>query len=187
MTYVDCPTSIEANSTYVYEHRHENQEEHSLTEHEIDSKVRYMERLIHTYIEGCNTADTAKITSCFIPEAVHYFPPDMYDGPWRGAAMIAERWVAAVANLGSYWTTDQLIVDPVKNQATTEWTHFKTEEGVILRGTEWFVFDDRTGLIREIRAYYASPQDPGTVKLELGGFDYVKRGYPLAPPVGARQ
>ncbi len=56
----------------------------------------------------------------------------------------------------------------------------------MLRGTEWLVFDDDTGLIKEIRAYYASPQDPGLKDLELGGFDYEGRGYTLAPPPGAR-
>ena len=56
----------------------------------------------------------------------------------------------------------------------------------MLRGDEWYVFDADSGLIREIRAYYASPQDPILDRLELGGFDYAGRGYPAAPPPGAR-
>lgn len=56
----------------------------------------------------------------------------------------------------------------------------------MLRGAEWYVFDGPTGLIKELRAYYASPQGPGLERLELGGYDYRSRGYALAPPAGAR-
>ena len=38
--------------------------------------------------------------------------------------------------------------------------------------------DSQTGLIREIRAYYASPQATDLDRLELGGFDYEGRGFP---------
>ena len=149
-------------------------------------KARRMERLIRTYFEGCNEADAEKMTSCFTPDAVHYFPPDMYDGPWRGAARIAAGWQAAVANLGSYWTIDQIVVDPDVDRAVIEWTHFKTKQGVTLRGAEWYDFDESSGLIKELRAYYSSPQDKSLPKLELGGMDYEARGYPVAPPPGAR-
>jgi hypothetical protein len=53
------------------------------------------------------------------------------------------------------------------------------------------VFDERSGLIREIRAYYAAPavkdaaalpQVRGTGMGELVGFDYAARGYHLDPP-----
>jgi hypothetical protein len=49
-----------------------------------------------------------------------------------------------------------------------------------------YVFDAATGLISEIRAYYASPQDPSLDLLELGGYDYAARGYALEPPPGER-
>jgi len=52
----------------------------------------------------------------------------------------------------------------------------------VLRGDEWYEFDPETGLIEEIRAYYASPQDPSLDRLELEGFDYEERGYPVEPP-----
>ena len=55
-----------------------------------------------------------------------------------------------------------------------------------LRGAEWYEFDEQTGLISELRAYYASPQDKGLERLELGGMDYEGRGYSTAPPPGAR-
>ena len=105
----------------------------------------------------------------------------MYEGPFRGAQTIAAKWQAAVRNLGSYWTVDQVICDPPRRRAAIEWTHFKRTSGVILRGDEWYVFSSR-GLIEEIRAYYASPQDATLRTLELGGFDYSGRGYPMKAP-----
>jgi hypothetical protein len=141
-----------------------------------------MESLIKTYFDGCNEADIAKIASCFVPDGVHYFPPGMYEGPFRGADTIGERWVGAVKKLGSIWTIDNLITDARSGKAVIEWTHFKTYESTVLRGDEWYIFDPDTTLIREIRAYYASPQDPGLERLELGGFDYQGRGYAMEPP-----
>lgn len=142
-----------------------------------------MESLIRTYFDACNAADADAIAACFVPDGVHYFPPGMYDGPFRGAETIAEKWVGAVQNLGSVWTIDRMVTDPDSGQAVIEWTHFKTYQGKILRGDEWYVFDRDTGLIREIRAYYASPQDPDLGRLELGGFDYAGNGYALEPTI----
>ena len=70
-----------------------------------------MERLIRTYFDGCNEADVEKMTSCFVPGAVHYFPPGMYGGPFVGAETIAERWVDAVRSFGSVWTIDSVMTD----------------------------------------------------------------------------
>lgn len=142
-----------------------------------------MEQLIRTYFDGCNEADVEKMTSCFVADAVHYFPPGMYGGPFVGARTIADRWVDAVNRLGSAWTIDQLITDPETCRAVIEWTHFKTYTSTVLRGDEWYVFDRESGLITEIRAYYASPQSPDLAQLELGGFDYAQRGYAIDPPV----
>jgi hypothetical protein len=145
-----------------------------------------LERLMRVYFDACNAADVEKIMACFVPDAVHYFPPDMYEGPFRGARKIAEKWRDAVERLGSYWTVDRMFVDPAGHQAIMEWTHFKTKQNTILRGIEWYDFDPASGLIQEIRAYYASPQAAGMPVLALGGFDYAGRGYPAAPPPGAR-
>ena len=153
---------------------------------EMADRASRMEALIRRYFDGCNEADAAKVAACFIPDGVHYFPPGMYGGAFRGAAEIGERWRDAVARLGSYWTIDRLVVDPVTDQAVMEWTHFKTKDGKVLRGIEWYDFDAASGLIREIRAYYASPQAPDLDRLELADFDYAGRGYPAAPPPGAR-
>ena len=142
-----------------------------------------MESLIRTYFDACNAADADKIAACFVPDGVHYFPPGMYQGPFVGAQTIAERWVGAVEKLGSYWTIDSIVIDPAGARAVIEWSHFKTFSGVLLRGDEWYAFDEDTGLIKEIRAYYASPQAADLDRLELGGFDYARRGYPLESPV----
>jgi len=152
---------------------------------EGDERAR-MEALIRRYFDACNAADVDGIAACFVPDAVHYFPPGMYDGPFRGADTIAERWRAAVENFGSYWTIDRLVCDPATHQAVIEWTHFKTKQGTILRGDEWYLFDPDSGLIGEIRAYYASPQDKSLDRLELGGYDYTAAGYATAPPPGER-
>ena len=44
------------------------------------SKREEMESVIRRYFEGCNEGSVGKIASCFVPDAVHYFPPGMYGG-----------------------------------------------------------------------------------------------------------
>jgi hypothetical protein len=141
-----------------------------------------MEALIRRYFDACNAADEQAVTECFVPEGVHYFPPGMYGGAFVGAQAIAERWAAAVHNLGSIWTIEQVITDPATARAVIEWTHYKTFAGTVLRGDEWYIFDKATGLISEIRAYYASPQAAELERLELAMFDYAGRGYSQQPP-----
>lgn len=140
-----------------------------------------MEAHIRAYFDACNSGDPERIASHFEPDGVHYFPPGMYGGPFRGALEIGKRWQAAVHNLGSYWTVDHFIGEPESRRAVIEWTHFKRKQDKMLRGDEWYLFSER-GLIQEIRAYYASPQDKDLRELELGGFDYEGRGYPLKGP-----
>jgi hypothetical protein len=140
-----------------------------------------MEASIRAYFAACNTGDVERIASFFEPDAVHFFPPGMYGGPFRGAYTIARKWHDAVNQLGSQWSVDQVLCDPPTRRAVIEWSHFKRRNGVLLRGDEWYVFSAR-GLIAEIRAYYAAPQDPSLKRLELGGFDYAGRGYPTDAP-----
>lgn len=142
-----------------------------------------LEDRIRTYFDGCNEADAEKIAACFTEDAVHYFPPSAYGGAWRGRRRIAEGWVGFVATKGSAWTIDRLVVVPESHQAVIEWTHYKTAEGTVLRGDEWYVFDPVSELISEIRAYYASPLDPTRPRSELEGFDYEGRGYPIECPI----
>lgn len=141
-----------------------------------------MEATIREYFDGCNEADIEKMTGCMEPEATHYFPAGAPQGTFKGAKAIAEGWVAAVSRLGSIWTIDRFVGDPDKREAVIEWTHFKPNQGVYLRGDEWYVFSER-GLIREIRAYYAAPAIPEPAQThELGNFDYHGLGYPANPP-----
>ena len=140
-----------------------------------------LEATVRGYMDACTAGDADAIAAHLTSDARHYFPPDMYDGPWKGARVIAQRWATAVRERGSSWTVDAIVVDEPRRQAVCEWTHHKGSLGVILRGAEWYEFDD-DGFITEIRAYYASPQAPGHTRLELGGFDYAGRGYPYASP-----
>lgn len=142
-----------------------------------------MEQAIRDYFDACNSGDPEHVAACFAPDAVHYFPPGMYEGPFVGAGTIGRKWAEAVKNLGSVWTVDSFVGDPYTGVAVIEWTHFKTATGTVLRGDEWYRFDRETGLISEIRAYYASPQSDHLGRLELGGFDYRGRGYPMDSPI----
>ncbi len=154
--------------------------------HETIHSTARIDELIRRYFRACNDADIPGMLACFTPDAVHYFPPGMYEGPFRGAQKIAERWHQAVETLGSYWTVDRLLIEPQSLQAVMEWSHFKTKQDKLLRGIEWYELDDKSGLIKEIRAYYATPQPAEGDRFELGGFDYEGRDYPSAPPAGAR-
>jgi len=145
--------------------------------------IAQMEATIRSYFDACNSGDPAEVARYFTPDAVHYFPPGMYEGPFVGADTIGRRWAEAVAELGSVWTVDSFVGDPYAGVAVIEWTHFKTSSGTVLRGDEWYRFDRNSGKISEIRAYYASPQDQTLQRLELGGFDYPSRGYALESPI----
>lgn len=141
-----------------------------------------MERLIRRYFAACNSGRRTEIADCFVPDAIHYFPPGMYEGPFKGASTIGAKWEEAVRTIGSRWTVDRILCNPDQQEAVAEWTHFKTRLGSMLRGAEWYVFDAQGGLIKEIRAYYASPQAPHITKQELEGLDYEALGYATVPP-----
>jgi ketosteroid isomerase-like protein len=137
-----------------------------------------MEQTIRRYYDGCNEADVDKMVSCFTADAVHYFPQGMTRGAFRGAQEIAQRWRSVVRKLGARWTIDHILIDPAKGEAVLEWSNFTASS--LVRGTEWVLFDRGSHLIREIRAYVAAAPAQGATRLELGGFDYAQRGYPLA-------
>ncbi|MFD7713148.1 nuclear transport factor 2 family protein [Streptomyces sp. NPDC059786] len=140
-----------------------------------------MEDTIRTYFEGCNEADVEKMAARFTPEAVHYFPPGL-DGPWKGNRTIGENWRQLVLTIGSAWSIERMIIEPESFQAVIEWTHWKTKLGGYLRGDEWYVFDPETGLISEIRAFYASAPD-GRDEVTMQGYDYEANGHRMTPPV----
>ena len=140
---------------------------------------------ITEYFDGCNEANYDKMTGCMEPDAVHYFPAGAPQGTFGSADAIANGWIKAVNTLGSIWTIDRAIMDPDKREGVIEWTHFKPNVGVYLRGDEWYIFSER-GLIQEIKAYYACPTATEPKNHEIGDFDYVGLGYPMTPPKIAR-
>jgi ketosteroid isomerase-like protein len=146
------------------------------------------EATIRRYFDACNAGDYNALMQCFTPDAVHYFPPGLADVPWRTADVISRKWVWCVETLGSQWTIEKVLVSHDSDEAVIEWTHWKRNSKVAQRGDEWYVFDKTSGLIREIRAYYAAPavRDvanlpvvQGTHMGELVDFDYAGRGYHL--------
>lgn len=149
------------------------------------SKRERMRAVVQRYFEACNRGDSDGIAACLTPDAIHYFPPGMYGGAFRGARAIGDRWVKAYNELGSRWALETVVVDAEANTAVGEWTHYKTKQGSALRGDEWYEFDEASGLISEIRAYYAAPQTADLTRSELAEFDYGGRGYSQQPP-GAR-
>ena len=135
--------------------------------------------LIRRYFAACNAADYNALMSCFTADAVHYFPAGLPDIPWCTADTIAQKWIWCVETLGSQWTIEKILVSHDSPEAVIEWTHWKNKSGTALRGDEWYKFDPVTGLISEIRAYYAAPADKTVTINELVGFDYGGRGYHL--------
>ena len=146
------------------------------------------EALIRRYFDACNAADYEALMSCFTPDAIHYFPPGLPEIPWRSADTISKKWIWCVDNLGSQWTIEKVLVSHNSHEAVIEWTHWKRKFNTAQRGDEWYVFDENSGLIKEIRAYYAAPAVKDTAELpvvqgthmgELVAFDYAGRGYHL--------
>ena len=140
------------------------------------------EALIRRYFRACNDADHQELVDCFTEDAVHYFPPGLPGAPWRGSKAIAHGWVWCVKNMGSRWTIEKVLASQDGREAVIEWTHWKTAIGEVLRGDEWYVFNDDITRITEIRAYYASPVNKTEPVNKLHEFDYEARGYALRPP-----
>ncbi|WP_028240390.1 nuclear transport factor 2 family protein [Stutzerimonas azotifigens] len=140
------------------------------------------EALIRHYFAMCNRADHQGLVDCFSDNAVHYFPPGLPGAPWRGARAIADGWLWCVKTLGSQWSIEKVLASSDGREAVIEWTHWKTGIGEVLRGDEWYVFDENIERIVEIRAYYASPVNKAESENKLFGFDYPGRGYSLEAP-----
>ncbi|NTH16587.1 nuclear transport factor 2 family protein [Agrobacterium rhizogenes] len=143
------------------------------------------EALIRRYFQACNDADRQGLIDCFASDAVHYFPPGLPGAPWLGAEAIAVGWLWCVENLGSQWTIEKVLAGSNGREAVIEWTHWKTGTGEVLRGDEWYIFDEGITRIVEIRAYYASPVNKSEPINRLHEFDYEGRGYALSPPSAA--
>jgi SnoaL-like protein len=138
-----------------------------------------IEQVVRGYIQACNEADRGAIAACFMVNAIHYRPglPK-----WSGAGAIAGYFAKRVAESGQWWTVDQILTDADRSQAVLEWTRFDPQQRQIVRGIDWFVFDQQTFLIREVRPYFAVVPSPDVMRHEHNDFDYAGRGYPVDFP-----
>ncbi|MEV0440614.1 nuclear transport factor 2 family protein [Streptomyces spectabilis] len=134
-----------------------------------------LEAAVRRYFEACNKVDRDLFATCLSEEVVHYLAHGMA-GPVHGIDPIVERWGADVRANGSHWAVDAVYADEHTRTAVCEWTAFKPRLGKVLRGAEVYRFDD-TGLIDEVRIYYASPRDDTRDANELEGFPYADRGF----------
>ncbi len=141
------------------------------------AKAARMTQAILDYFDACNRADVEGVASFFTEDGIHYFPPGMYEGPFRGGRTIGEKWAWAVHNLGSHWTVDEVICDPETDRAVIEWTHEKRAQGVVLRGDEWYRFEPERGCSSRSGPTTRRRRTRRLDRLELGGFPYGDRGY----------
>jgi len=51
-----------------------------------------MRELVERYFDACKPWRCQRDRSCFTEDAVHYFPPGMYGGAFRGGRAVGERW-----------------------------------------------------------------------------------------------
>ena len=143
------------------------------------------EALLRRYFDACNAADRAALIDCFSADAVHWFPPGMPGGAWRGAEAIAEGWVRFVDRLHAVWTVDRIVAAADGREAVMEWSNWtrgRDREDRLTRGADWYVFDDDAARITEVRAYFAAPLQADRAVNELERFDYGARGYPTRRP-----
>ena len=136
------------------------------------TRAARMEQAIRAYIHACNEADATAIAACFAPDAVHYSGMPK----WTGAKLIGANFSKRVSETGQWWTVDQILIDASRLGAILEWTRFNPSQQTLVRGVDWFVFDE-TLCFREVRTYLAG-SDPAAQRRELQDFDYAGRGYP---------
>jgi len=103
--------------------------------------AKRMEQVIRTYIEACNNADATAISACFRSDAVHYGPGIPR---WSGAAAIGGNLAKRVSETGQWLTVDQLVTDADRCAAALEWTRFDPSSRQIVRGVDWFDFEEET-------------------------------------------
>ena len=99
---------------------------------------------------------------------------------WSGAAAIGGNFAKRVSETCQWWTVDQLVADADRCAAALEWTRFDPSRRQIVRGVDWFDFEEETLLIREVRPYFAARPDPNAERQQLQDFDHAARGYPTS-------
>ena len=129
---------------------------------------------IKKYYRGCNLRDFDMMTATFSDDVVHYF---VDHAPVVGAEKLANYWCKVGPITQASWHVDHAIVQ--EPEAVIEWsmpwTPASEEKSEILRGTEWFVFQDEK--ISEIRSYHCNFYLNDRSNNCLHGFDYDQRGY----------
>lgn len=130
--------------------------------------------LIKTYYTGCNTADVDLMMSTFTADVVHYF---VDHGAVQGAEGLATYWAKVGPRTQANWQLDHALVQ--EPEAVIEWSMrwVPPATGVpeLLRGSEWYVFEDEK--IAEIRSYHNNFYLQDLKNKELHDFNYARRGY----------
>ena len=139
------------------------------------SRHPYIET-IQTYYTGCNTADVPLTLSTFTDNVVHYF---VDHSAVRGAQQLANYWAKVAPRTRANWQLDHALVQ--EPEAVIEWSMRwlppSRQEAELLRGSEWYVFDQ--GRIAEIRSYHNNFYLQNIANRELWDFDYAGRSYRL--------
>ena len=130
--------------------------------------------VILAYYRGCNTQDFDLMMSTFTPDIVHYF---VDHSAVVGANALANYWCKVAPKTHANWEMDHVVLQ--EPEAVIEWSMRwqpqQTDEAEILRGTEWYVFEDKR--ISEIRSYHCNYYLNAPENRELYDFDYAGRGY----------
>jgi hypothetical protein len=140
------------------------------------STAQRIEQVIRAYVTALNDGDADGIAACFCKDAIHYFPAA---AKISGATALGMHYANLVRGREICWTVDQMLVDVDRCEAALEWTKFDHNGPRYLRGVDWFVFEQETFQIREVRCYLAAASNPDLGRQELQDFNYPKRGYPI--------
>ena len=112
--------------------------------------------VVRKYFAGCQSGDLDIISSTLDADVVHYFLPSRFP-PIKGAGPLAKYWRAYKLALNPVWSVDHLIArdDEVVSEWSCIWTPRRTDQRLMLRGSEWYVM--RAGKIAEIRPTSCQP------------------------------
>ncbi len=129
---------------------------------------------IQTYYRGCNSADFELMLSTFSADVVHYF---VDHSAVRGAEALANYWCKVAPRTGANWMLDHALVQEPEAviEWSMRWTPAATGTPEVLRGSEWYLFED--GRISEIRSYHNNYYLQAPENRRLHDFDYEGRGY----------
>ena len=143
-----------------------------------EARREHMIGTVRAYFDACNAASPERFSAVLAAGCTHWFPPGT-GGPYVGRDAIVDLWLKFVREKGSQWSIDRLVCDG--RELCIEWTHYKPLVGEIIRGSEWYTFD-QDGKIDGIWAHYAAPRDAARAANELEGYPYAEQGYAAAAP-----